>query len=324
MRTAWGETARPRSFPWKQLPVLLALIAIGTAQAADARQEGRWITPDDQFALAEAYFEAGDYFRAIGEYQRFVHFFPEDPKVPEASFMIGLSHFHSEQYESAIGIFSQVISRYGGTPNSLDDPAVQSRIMAADAYMRIEQPDRALGILNHLLATTQDRRVSDETLNQVSWVHIELGQWKKASRMASKISPEGRDRYDVDTLLRELENVEIPQKKPELAGFLSLVPGLGQLYVGRYRDALTAFLFNAGLILASVEAFDNGNEALGTVIGFVETGFYSGNIYGAISGAHKYNRAQKAEFIRGLRRGVRVSLSPAGENGLSLSFHLPF
>jgi hypothetical protein len=93
---------------------------------------------------------------------------------------------------------------------------------------------------------------------------------------------------------------------------LSIVPGGGQLYCNRYQDAMTAFLINAGLIWAAWEAFDNEQYALGSVISFVEFGFYAGNIYGAVSSAHKYNRDRIAEFRERLnqRRQMSLSLAP--------------
>jgi hypothetical protein len=103
-----------------------------------------------------------------------------------------------------------------------------------------------------------------------------------------------------------------PTKSPRLAGFLSVLPGAGFAYCGRYRDALAAFLLNAGLILAACESFDNDNEALGAVIAFVGAGFYGGNIYGAVSSAHKYNRSSRQRFLEDLhsRTGVTLSLLP--------------
>ena len=38
------------------------------------------------------------------------------------------------------------------------------------------------------------------------------------------------------------------------------------------------------------------NTPLAAVISFVEFGFYAGNIYGAVSSAHKYNRDRIADI----------------------------
>jgi hypothetical protein len=103
------------------------------------------------------------------------------------------------------------------------------------------------------------------------------------------------------------------------------VPGGGQLYCARYQDALTAFLINAGLIWAAWEAFDNELYALGGVIGFVEFGFYAGNIYSASASAHKYNRDRSADFRDYLnqRRQTPLSLAPA-PGGAALCLKVDF
>ena len=125
-----------------------------------------------------------------------------------------------------------------------------------------------------------------------------------------EISPDNQKRYGVMQVRRSLgESDSIPRKNPTIAGLLSVVPGAGQIYVGRYKDALTAFIVNAGLILATVEAFDNELYALGGVIGFVEFGFYAGNIYGTVSSAHKYNRDRQTAFRDDLYRLRPLTIS---------------
>ena len=47
------------------------------------------------------------------------------------------------------------------------------------------------------------------------------------------------------------------------------------------------------MIIAAWEAFDNDNEALGSLLTLFEIGFYTGNIYSAVNAAHKYNKKQK-------------------------------
>ena len=53
---------------------------------------------DEQFAFAESYFNQGEYFRAIGEFQRFIHFFPQDERVPTARFKQGESYFKGHKH----------------------------------------------------------------------------------------------------------------------------------------------------------------------------------------------------------------------------------
>ena len=109
-----------------------------------------------------------------------------------------------------------------------------------------------------------------------------------------------------------------------MAGFLSILPGGGYFYCERYQDALVAFLLNGALILASWEAFDQGNPALGGVIAAVEFGFYAGNIYGGIASAHKYQRPKTHEvLLNTLKENARIGVSGAN-GGLQLSVQIPF
>jgi hypothetical protein len=166
----------------------------------------------------------------------------------------------------------------------------------------------------------------------MGWISLEsqwqarTPSWQEAADLFNRIRPENKDAYGVDQLLVKLDDTgNISRKSPAMAGFLSILPGGGYLYCNRYRDALMAFLLNGGLILAAVSSFENDNPALGAVIGFVETGFYSGNIYGGISSAHKYNRHQTRRFIDTLRQGTAIGLSGGdGQKQLAVFFHMNF
>jgi hypothetical protein len=161
-------------------------------------------------------------------------------------------------------------------------------------------------------ADNSDNRV--KAFYRAGWVLLETGQWEKARWYFQQITKDHQARYRVMDLNTALADAtKIPQKSPALAGTLSVIPGGGYLYCNRPKDALMAFLLNGGLIWAAVEAFHNKSPALGTVISFVEAGFYAGNIYGGISSAHKYNERQKKKFIDGLRENTRISLSGSME-----------
>lgn len=70
----------------------------------------------------------------------------------------------------------------------------------------------------------------------------------------------------------------------------AILPGSGQFYNERYKDGVCSFVLNALFILGAYKAFDNDNCAVGGILTIFEVGWYTGNIYSAISGAHKYNR----------------------------------
>ena len=112
-------------------------------------------------------------------------------------------------------------------------------------------------------------------------------------------------------------------KSPPLAMSLSaLVPGSGQLYVGRVRQAALAFALNGIFILGTLEAFQNENYVVGGILLFLEVGWYGGNIYNAGNNAHKYNQRMKHRYRQQMKSQLQWQLGwVKGQPGLLLSGH---
>ena len=68
------------------------------------------------------------------------------------------------------------------------------------------------------------------------------------------------------------------------------------------------------MIYAAYEAFDHDLDAIGGIITFFELGFYSGNIYSAVSSAHKYNRDEKSRFLNYLKKNAKINISMDNTN----------
>lgn len=274
---------------------------------------------EDQFTYAHTCMKGKDYPCAIAEFRRFAHFFPADARVPEALLQMGRAQLLANQPARAVASFEGLIRRFEQHPL-----AVQAAFLKAEAWVRQRAHLQAVLALDNLIQTTRDKAVQDRARFRIAWIHVDRGDWPAARRALNAITPENRAHYRTDTLLADLDTAaHIPTKSPALAGGLSVIPGLGQLYCGRYEDALIAFLVNGGLIWASVEAFTNDLYALGGVIGFVEMGFYAGNIYGAVGDAHKYNQRAVRAFSNGLTGKWRVGMLPAPQKdgiGLVLQF----
>jgi TolA-binding protein/TM2 domain-containing membrane protein YozV len=271
-----------------------------------------------QFQFAEQYFQRGEYYRAIGEYERFIYFFPHAHKAELAKYRIGLSYLKGEQYEQAIQRFYALIEEYQDT-----NYALRSFLEISEAYVRLNRYAMALTALHNLITIVPDQALRDEAQYQRAWVYLEMGLWNKAIESFEKVSPQNREKFRVNETLVELKRDEpIRTKNPTLAGLLAVVPGAGHLYCGRNRDALISFLLNGAMIYAAYEAFDNDLDAIGAIISLFELGFYAGNIYSAVSSAHKYNRDAKDRFLDELRGKTRMDISlgsPAERSLLLLS-----
>lgn len=127
-------------------------------------------------------------------------------------------------------------------------------------------------------------------------------QWKKAG---SALSVDGYTDARVEKANRLFyETLTKRRKKEWIALSLSaVVPGLGKVYAGRWKDAIFSFVFFGGLAFQSYRGFDAKgiSSARGWVFGALGTGFYLGNLYGT----HKVirdknlsiNRAAFEEYI---------------------------
>jgi len=285
------------------LPVIgLSLVLLVTAHPGIAALS---IDANGQYRYAQSRFDAGAWDEAIIEFNRFIHFFPADPRVPRAQFQTGMAHYRAGRYQAAAAIFNERTNDYGGSPTDSDAYFMLSRSHARQGML-----EQAILDLHNLLAIASDPDVIDRARYELGWLHVDQGRWRQADDAFSGISMANQDRFKVTSLKKALARSDaIPTKNPTTAGVLSIVPGGGQLYCGRYQDALTAFLINGGLIWAAWESFDNELYGLGSVITFVGVGFYAGNIYGAVSGAHKYNRRSIDAFQEDLQRQRQMHLS---------------
>ena len=279
------------------------------------------LNPDKQFDYAQDLFSAKDYSTAVNEYKRFIYFFPKDERVELAMFQVGMSYFLGRHFNESVNSFKKLTDQYFETEYS-----IKSYFMISEVYVKLKAFNLALINLNNLIMITQDEDIRDEAYYRIGWIHIETASWDKARHYFKKISTKNRNKFRLERLADELDKEKlIPQKDSKLAGFLSIIPGGGYLYCERYQDALIAFLLNGGLIYAAYESFDKGHGALGGLITFVGFGFYAGNIYGAVTSAHKFNRKETGQFIYQLKKNTRVNLSADLENkSVCLSFRFSF
>lgn len=93
----------------------------------------------------------------------------------------------------------------------------------------------------------------------------------------------------------------LPRKSPVLAGVLSIVPGAGHLYIGEPVVGLAALAWNGLFSFALYESIRREQLGVAVLLGALETLWYTGTIFGAVSGAQKYNRDVRLQALEALR-----------------------
>ncbi len=256
-----------------------------------------------QFGYAENLFKEGDFYRAITEYKRFIFFFPEEKKTEKCYFRIGESYFKAKKWAEAVEAMEVFIA---GFPfSSMLNDALYLKGMAEK---NLKKYDDALSTFGKIMKTSSGE-YRNKVIYQNALVLVDMEEWKRASEAFSKISEESILSSRARIFSSGLDNIDnLPRKSPATAGVLAaIIPGTGHLYTERPRDALVAFLLNGAFIWAAVELFDDENYVAGGVVTFFELGWYTGNIYSAVSSAHKYNKRLKEEFLQNLSNKCSLS-----------------
>jgi tetratricopeptide (TPR) repeat protein len=296
------------------------MMTIPLFQASPALSDQIVINSDDQFQFAQDLMEGGKYQRAVAEFERFIHFFPKDEKVPKARYLIGLCHLESMAYESARRVLEEVKKDYSHTP--LGGEAL---FFIGESYYRQGVFGEAAYYFQMLIDRHPQPEIRNAGLYRLAWSRMQLGKWQEASD-TFKMVERGTRLYSRSLGLsqRSLEGEVLPYKDPAAAGVMAaIIPGLGHAYTNRYKDATVAFLLNGLIIWAAIESFDRDHDVLGGILTFVGLGFYTGNIYSAVNTTHKYNRKVKDDFLRGLNDKVDINLftSKKGHLGLALTIY---
>lgn len=255
--------------------------------------------------LGDHFSQEGDYYRAITEYKRFLFFFSKSRRAEEAFFKIAQSYFNGKKWDEAILACDQLLKRFPDT--SFRDKAL---FLKGLSFREKKDYPQARFFFEGTKAAAGEAALRDEAQKQIALTYVREENWPEAARAFRQIDPDSplyeRGKY----FAQGLDPIDkISQKSPEWAGFLAAVlPGSGHVYVERYRDGAIAFLLNGAFMWGMVESFQRKNYVVGGILTFFELGWYSGNIYSAVSGAHKYNRKQRKDYLDRLERQSQITV----------------
>lgn len=258
----------------------------------------------DSLSFAESLARQGDHFRAVTEFKRFLHFHPEDPRAPRAQLGIAASLRKAKRWQELDQALELVWSKYPDSPE------------ASLARQHYAEAAAARGDFARARSRYEGLRQDPNIPARLVDFGIGLA-WLEEERLEPALMAFSRINNPPDPQLQALllDYQRLPRKSPHLAGTLSaLLPGAGQLYTERPRQAAMAFALNAAFIYGAIEAWNQENYAVSGLVTLFEIGWYGGNIVNAVNNAHKYNRRHQEPLKQQLRNRLNLTLGLHGRS----------
>ncbi len=244
------------------------------------------------YAFGRHLFELGDHYRAITELKRFSLLFPNHPKQLAAQMLLGLAYEAEANHDSAIFYFRRLQQQQAESDSDINRLAL---FKLGELRLQQRQYQQATRLFQRFLNRFPAGPLVDRTTYLLGVTHFLEDETEAAKRLFASLSPESPWAQNANAIQDALDDMVEPQpfKSPRVAGILAgVLPGAGQLYLGKPRHAITAFLLNGLFLAGATFAFLEGLEAAGVILLYFETGWYLGNINSAREGAREFNRRQ--------------------------------
>jgi len=271
--------------------------------------------------FADYLFSQQEYFRAIGEYERFIFLYPDNFQAPNAALRIVQCYFRGKRWQQVVEAADFFLSRY--PKSSLE---WEARFLKARAFGEMGKGERARDEYRAIIADRPGRPLEAEAWYLIGLSYAKEGRWLEADEALRQVES-GDSLYGAAKEVQQImaEESRAKRKDPSLAGFLAVIlPGAGHFYCERPRDGTLALVFTGAFAFATYEAFNQGHEGVGVGLAVVTAAFYGGNIYSAVSVAHKYNDREERRQQERLAPYERENFSQPHPPALSLSLRFSF
>lgn len=222
----------------------------------------------------------GNYDAAITEYKRFLFFHPDDSRIGEVYYNIGLAY-------KAQGLWTEAVTALRTATYLAIDSETKSAYQLALAVTLIATKNYDLAQLELIKVVLRKPSVPlfRRALFLQGVAYIYQFRWEAARSVLQDYTPDER----LDALFEDALN--IPQKSVKVAKVLStLFPGAGHIYAGDWRDGLNAFLLNGALGFLTIDAVfaEHYTDAI-LWGGAIFLRYYRGNTFRAEEAVRQFN-----------------------------------
>ncbi len=289
-----------------------SLLGLGRGHFQELWQEICYAQQQDsdlQWALAEHLSGKGEHYRAITEYERFMFYFPEDKRARLARLKVLESYVAGKWWPEGLRAAREALEE-PGFPQELRCRVLE---LAGICHMRMGDAPKGLETFRSALEICADPAARDRIRLLMAELQSGLGHWAQAAQSLETFETTGKAGLVARQQAARVTRGEVSSqgRSPWTAGILAgLLPGAGHAYLGRWEDAALVFLVNGVFLGATLEAVEKRQPALAGGMALAELIWYSGNIFSAVSNAHKHNKGLAEQWIKDI--GWELDLAGQG------------
>lgn len=259
-------------------------------------------------SFADALSDSGDYYRAITEYKRALHYFPGYEKRDFIELEIGKLYFKGERFRQAQDYLIPL------TASSSETVKQGAYGWLAMSYFYDAQYINSARLFADLSQEPGSERNLIEFQIMQALSTAGLGEFSKAREQMPAVEKSGvPDVYKPflkksGKILQEASELE--KRSPFLAATSGIIfPGGGYFYNDDFSTGIVALLAVLATGYLSYDGFQRDAPVQGGIFLTIATSFYAGSIYGGYRQAKKWNaNLGKAEFNSLLKEHRSLSL----------------
>jgi hypothetical protein len=266
--------------------------------------------PQKLLSFADSLADEGDYYRAITEYKRALHYFPAYEKKDFIQLEIGKLYFKGNRFRQA--------QNYLIPLTASDDSGLQQSAHGwlAMSYFYDRQYINSERLFTDLSLTQQKEGLIAKELKIMQAISLAgLKKFDESNSIFDELSGsftlKSHQKFIQSAIKLTEEGTQLETRSPAWAAFWgTVIPGAGYLYNDDAATAFVAFLTVAATGYLSYDGFARDAPVQGGIFLAVATGFYGGSIYGGYRQSKKWNaNLGKEQFSSLLKAHKRLTLS---------------
>ena len=279
-----------------QCPILFLLIGISLLFGGFAA-----VAETSPLSLGRHLAAQGNSDAAITEYKRFLFFHPDDPRIGEVYYNVGLAY-------KAQGLWTEAVTALRTATSLAINNEAKSAYQLTLAVTLIATKNYDLAQLELIKVVLRKPSVPlfRRALFLQGVAYIYQFRWEEARSVLQDYIPDKR----LDVLFEDALNV--PQKSIRVAKILStILPGAGHIYTGDWRDGLNSLVLNGALGFLTIDAVLAEHYADAALWGgFAFLRYYRGSTFRAGAAAEQFNLKESQRAAEALLQRLQEIVNP--------------